>query len=84
MSDTPTAIDQSHMVVENSAESVGTMEENARQGGRIATKGFEENETRPQEMHGSVNYQKETADPGQTPKFNSYTELTATKGTVRG
>lgn len=55
--------------------------ENARQGGRISTKAFEADETRPQELHGAVNYQKATADPGAAPGFVAYTDLTKPKNT---
>jgi hypothetical protein len=82
--DTPAMIDQAHMVVPNTAEAIGEQEEDARQGGRISTEAYNEEETRPQELHGAVQYQKETADPGQVPKFYPYVDLTANKGTVRG
>ena len=55
--------------------------ENARQGGRIYTVAFAADETRPQELHGAVNYQKWTADPAQTPPFIAYTDLTVPKNT---
>jgi hypothetical protein len=48
----------------------------ARQGGEIETVKFEEDETRPQELHGAADYQKETADPGKEPSLVRYTELT--------
>lgn len=79
------AIDQAHMVVPNTTEEVGEASEgDAKGGGRIFTKAFEADETRPQDLHGSVNYQKVTADPAGVPKFYPYTDLTAAKGTVRG
>lgn len=78
------AIDQAHMVVPAVEETIGTQEENARQGGKIFTKSFEADETRPQDLHGAVNYQKETADPAKVPPFYSYTDLTKPRGTVRG
>ncbi len=81
---TEAAIDQAVMVVPASAETIGTSEENARQGGRIYTCEHSETQTRPQELHGAVNYQKTTADPGKVPSFYDYTSLTANKGTVRG
>lgn len=80
---TPTAIDQAHMVVEATAEAIGENTEDARQGGSIMTQAFSEGETRPQEMHGSVNYQKTTATDG-VPKFYDYTSLTNASGKVRG
>lgn len=81
---TEVAIDQAHMVVPNTSEEVGEAGEgDAKGGGTIFTKEFEADETRPQDLHGAVNYQKETSTTG-VPKFYSYTDLTATKGTVRG
>jgi len=56
--------------------------ENAKTGGRIMTVAFAADETRPQELHGAVNYQKTTADPGQTPGFVAYTDLTRPKNTT--
>ena len=78
------AIPQATMVVE--AENVLPNEntENARQGGRIETQGFEADETRPQDLHGAVAYQQATADPGAKPSFVAYTDLTRPRGTVRG
>jgi hypothetical protein len=81
---TPAAIDQAHMVTPAIEETIGTVENNARGGGSISTKPFDAGETRPQELHGSVNYQKETADPGQSPEFYPYTDLTKPRGTVKG
>ena len=81
---TESALDQTNMVVPAAVETIGTSEENARQGGRIYTCEHSGSETRPQEMHGAVNYQKTTADPGKAPTFYDYTSLTANKGTVRG
>lgn len=81
---TEAAIDQAVMVVPAVAEATGESTEDAREGGRISTKAYASDETRPQELHGSVNYQKETSDPGQAPKFYPYTDLTLAKGTVRG
>lgn len=81
---TETDLDQARMVIPAVPETIGTSEENARQGGRIYTNQHSESETRPQEMHGAVNYQKITADPGGVPKFYPYTGLTIPKGTVRG
>jgi hypothetical protein len=72
------------MVVPAVEEIPGTSEENARQGGRIETKAYEGSETRPQELHGAVEYQRQTADPGGVPKFYDYTELTKPRETVRG
>lgn len=82
-SPTETDIDQAHMVVPAVAETPDTSEENARQGGTIFTKSFDSSETRPQELHGAVNYQKETSTDG-VPAFIPYTDLTMPKGTVRG
>lgn len=81
---TPSEIPQAHMVVE--AENVLPNEntENARSGGQIFTKSFAEDETRPQDLHGAVAYQQETADPGSKPPFVAYTDLTRPRGTVRG
>lgn len=81
---TPAAIDQAHMVTPAVEETIGTQEENARQGGSISTKPFDSGETRPQELHGAVNYQKTTSDPGGVPEFYAYTDLTKPRGTVRG
>ena len=72
------------MVVPAVPEIPGTAEENAKTGGRIETKPFEADETRPQDMHGAVKYQQTTADPGGTPKFYAYTDLTTPRSTVRG
>jgi hypothetical protein len=58
--------------------------EDARQGGRIFTQGFETDETRPQDLHGAVAYQQATADPGKKPAFVAYTDLTQPRGDVRG
>jgi len=81
---TEAAIDQAVMVVPAVAEATGENAEDAREGGRIFTKPYASDETRPQDLHGSVNYQKETADPGEAPKFYQYTDLTLAKGKVRG
>jgi hypothetical protein len=81
---TEAVIDQAHMVTPAVEETPGTQEKNARQGGSISTKPFDSGETRPQELHGSVNYQKETSDPGGVPQFYAYTDLTKPRGTVKG
>jgi hypothetical protein len=82
---TETAIDQARMVVPAVAEEPGLAgETDAKGGGEIYTCAFSETETRPQDMHGSVNYQKTTADPGSAPPFIPYTGLTEAKGKVRG
>ena len=82
---TESAIDQAHMVVPSTPETPGPAGEgNSKGGGEIYTCAFSETETRPQELHGSVNYQKTTADPGKAPSFIPYTDLTDPKGTVRG
>lgn len=80
---TPVEIDQAVMVVPAVAEATGENTEDARQGGSVFTKAWAQDETRPQELHGSVNYQKETSTDG-VPKFYAYTDLTMAKGTVRG
>lgn len=59
----------------------GVQDSDGRSGGRIFTKTFEADETRPQELHGAVEYQKQTADPGAKPAFWAYTELTRPKNT---
>ena len=81
---TPSAIPQAHMVVpaENELPNESTFD--ARGGGMIETCTYETDETRPQELHGSVEYQKTTADPGKAPGFVAYTDLTRPRGTVRG
>lgn len=80
---TEKVLGQADMVVPAAAEIPGTVEENARQGGRVYTKGFEADECRPQDLHGSVAYQKQTADPGASPRFIDYTSLTTPRGNVR-
>lgn len=69
-------VPQGRIVEAGEAQTPGTVEENAKTGGRIYTAGFSEDETRPQELHGALQYQKTTADPGSTPPFYDYTELT--------
>lgn len=59
----------------------GVQDSDGRAGGRIYTQMFAEDETRPQELHGAVEYQKRTADPGAKPGFIPYTDLTAPKNT---
>lgn len=81
---TESAIDQARMVVPAEKELPNEEEHDARQGGTISTKAFGgSEETRPQELHGSVNYQKTTSTGGK-PKFVGYTELTAPRETIRG
>ena len=78
-------IDQAHMVVPAVEEEPGEATEgDAKGGGHIYTCEHSESETRPQELHGSVNYQKTTAQPGQAPPFIPYTDLTEARGKVRG
>jgi hypothetical protein len=77
------AIDQARMVVEAENALPNTEEHNARTGGSIYTCQHSEGETRPQEMHGSVNYQKTTSTGGK-PNFVKYTELTDPRETIRG
>lgn len=72
------------MVVPAVEETPGTAEHDARGGGEIYTCAHSDDETRPQDLHGSVNYQKTTADPGKSPEFIAYTDLTRPRGTVRG
>lgn len=69
-------VPQGRIVEPAEAQTPGTVEENAKTGGRIYTAGFNEDETRPQDLHGALAYQKETADPGRGPEFFRYTELT--------
>jgi hypothetical protein len=73
-----------HSVVPAVNELPNESTEDARQGGRVVTKGFEADETRPQDLHGSVAYQQATADPGKKPSFVAYTDLTQPRGEVRG
>lgn len=81
---TESALDQARMVVPAESELPNSEEHDARQGGSISTKAFAgSSETRPQEMHGSVNYQKETSTGGK-PNFVKYTELTDPRETIRG
>lgn len=61
----------------------GFQDSDGRSGGSIYTKGWEQSETRPQELHSSVRYQEATADPAARPKFNAYTELTRAAGDVK-
>jgi hypothetical protein len=81
---TPSAIPQAHQVVAAENELPNEAMEDARGGGEISTKGFEADETRPQDLHGAVAYQQATADPGAKPKFIAYTDLTKPRGEVRG
>ena len=81
---TDSALPQANMVVPAENVLPRTSEENARQGGSIFTKAFAADETRPQELHGSVQYQKDTADPGAVPKFVVYTDLTKPRTAIRG
>jgi hypothetical protein len=81
---TPSELPQQDMVVPAENALPRTEEENARMGGRISTVAFEADETRPQDMHGSVHYQETTADPGAKPAFWNYRELTRVKETIRG
>lgn len=79
------AIDQAHMVVEAERELPNEETFDARGGGKIYTCAFGgSEETRPQEMHGSVNYQKITSTEKSAPNFVTYTELTAPRTTIRG
>jgi hypothetical protein len=81
---TPEAIDQAHMVVEAVRELPNDETFDARGGGKIYTCEFGgSEETRPQEMHGSVNYQKITSSDGK-PNFVAYTELTSPRKEIRG
>ena len=81
---TDSILPQAHMVTPAAVETPGTSEENARQGGRIYTCEHTETQTRPQEMHSSLHYQENTADPGAKPEFYDYTELTMRRGEVKG
>jgi len=60
----------------------GLQDSDGRSGGSIYTAEFAEDETRPQELHGAVEYQKVTADPGAKPSFWAYTELTKPRNTT--
>ena len=60
----------------------GVGDSDARGGGSIFTQMFAADETRPQELHGSVEYQKRTADPGAKPPFIAYTDLTQPRNTT--
>lgn len=80
---TETALDQARMVVPGERELPNEEEHDAKQGGSIYTCQHSEEETRPQEMHGAVNYQKTTSTDG-VPNFVKYTELTDVKETIRG
>jgi hypothetical protein len=73
-----------HVVTPAVAEIPGTVEENAKTGGRVDTKSFDTGETRPQELHNAMSYQNTTADPGKMPPFIAYTDLTTPRGTVKG
>lgn len=59
----------------------GVQDSDGRAGGRIFTQPFAPDETRLQELHGAVEYQKRTADPGAKPPFIPYTDLTVPKNT---
>ena len=60
----------------------GVGDSDARGGGSISTVAFSADETRPQELHGAVEYQKRTADPGAKPAFWDYTRLTQPRNTT--
>lgn len=60
----------------------GVQDSDGRAGGRIFTKTFAEDETRPQELHAAITYQEQTADPGAKPPFWPYTDLTVPKNTT--
>ena len=81
---TESALPQAHMVVPASGEEPGETEHEARQGGTLHTVAYSEEETRPQQMHSAAHYQETTADPGGKPEFVAYTDLTKTRGEVRG
>jgi hypothetical protein len=81
---TPEAIDQAYMVVESERELPNEETFDARGGGKISTAAFGgSEETRPQELHGSVNYQKLTSTDGK-PGFVAYTDLTVPREEIRG
>lgn len=80
---TPSELPQAHMVVENENVLPNENMENARGGGSIYTKGFDADECRPQDLHGAVEYQKQTSTEGKPP-FVAYTDLTRPRGAVRG
>jgi len=79
---TPSALPQAHMVVPSESELPHENTEDARSGGKISTKGFSEDETRPQDLHSAVKYQEQTGDG--KPPFVAYTDLTKARGAVRG
>ena len=81
---TESALPQAKMTVPAKNVLPSENEENARTGGRLETKQWEQSETRPQELHSSVDYQQQTADPGSKPPFRAYTDLTKPSGTVVG
>lgn len=81
---TEVAIDQSQMVVPGERELPNEETFDAKQGGKIYTCMHSEEETRPQEMHGSVNYQKITSTEKAAPNFVTYTELTSPRTDIRG
>lgn len=81
---TSSELPQAHMVVPAENALPNENMENARGGGNVFTKEFAADETRPQDLHGAVAYQQETAEPGQKPPFVAYTDLTRPRGTVRG
>lgn len=60
----------------------GVQDSDGRAGGTIFTQPFAADETRLQELHGAVEYQKRTADPGRKPPFVAYTDLTAPRNTT--
>ena len=70
-------VPQGRMIVPAKAEEPGEKGVgDAKQGGSIYTCEFSEDETRTPEMHGALKYQETTADPGATPPFIRYTNLT--------
>jgi hypothetical protein len=75
------SVPQGRIIKENPEETVGLGPNGnaGKQGGSIMTAGFNEEETRTPELHGSLQYQKTTADPGVEPPFIRYTDLTAPK-----
>jgi hypothetical protein len=72
------------MVIPSERELPNEEMNDARQGGRIYTCPYGSEETRPQELHSSVKYQEETADPAEKPNFVAYTDLTKPRETIIG
>lgn len=81
--ETTSVIDQARMVVPSENELPNEETHDARSGGSVYTCMHSETETRPQDLHGSVNYQKTTSTGGK-PNFVAYTDLTSPRKEIRG